>query len=117
MSVTAHDARGRPRLTVVRGSRAPLVDVAADWRRVAAAVLACTHELSRHLLEQRWVRVDEAMQERRELLGWLKEMPLDADGRRCLLSLGQAADESERAICSMMGSMLGSTSGTARNPQ
>ena len=117
MSVTADEARGRPRLTVVRGSRAPLADAASDWRRVAAAVLACTHELSRHLLEQRWVRVDEAMQERRELLGWFKQMPLDADGRRCLLSLIQAADESERAICSMMGLMLGSTAGAARSPQ
>ena len=33
------------------------------------AVLACTHELTQHLLEQRWGRVVEAMSERRELLG------------------------------------------------
>ena len=92
-------------------AHAPPADVASDWRRVAAAVLACTHELSRHLLEQRWVRVDEAMQERRELLGWLERMPLDADGRRCLLSLRQAADESERAISSMLGAAV---LGTAR---
>jgi hypothetical protein len=112
MSVTLRDdPRGRPRLTVVRGSRAPLAEPACDWRRVATAVLACTHELSRHLLEQRWVRVDEAMQERRELLGWLSQMPLDTDGRRCLLSLTQAADESDRAISSMLGAAV---TGTAR---
>jgi hypothetical protein len=76
----------------------------AGWQRVAAAVLACTHELSRHLLEQRWVRVDEALRERRELLEGMARMALDTDGRRCLLSLEQAALESERAILSMMGS-------------
>jgi hypothetical protein len=71
---------------------------------VAAAVLACTHELARHLLEQRWVRVDEALRERRELLEGMARMPLDTDGRRCLVSLEQAALESEQAILSMMGS-------------
>ena len=96
--------RGRPRLTIVRGTRAPMVgDVASDWRRLAAAVLACTQELTRHLLEQRWSKVDESVKERRELLTWLARAPLDAEGRRCLLSLSQAADESDAAIRSMMG--------------
>jgi len=94
--------KGRPRLTVVRGTSAPLLrDAAADWRRVATAVLACTHELTRHMLERRWVRVDEALGERRELLAWFGRMPLDAEGRRCLIALEQAADESELAIAAM----------------
>lgn len=102
MSLTARQpARGRPRLTVVSGGAKPRGD--AEWRRVAGAIVACTMELSRHILEQRWVRVDETMNERRELIGWLARMPLDADGRRCLASLRQAAEESERAIASMMG--------------
>jgi hypothetical protein len=74
---------------------------APEWRRVAAAVLACTRELGRHLMQQRWGRVDEAMEERRELLILMKRMYLDADGRRCLLSLEQAAHESEIAIDTM----------------
>ena len=47
MTLTARDnLRGRPRLTVVRGTRAPVApDPAADWRRLAQAVIACTHEL------------------------------------------------------------------------
>ena len=40
----------------------------SDWRRVASAVLACTHELTDHLLEQRWGRVRRSLRERRELL-------------------------------------------------
>jgi hypothetical protein len=95
---------GPPRLTVVHGTRAPVSQGArADWRRVASAVLACTHELSRHLLEQRWGRVTEAMSERRELLSCMMAMPLDAEGRRSLLSLRQAAEESEAALNAMMG--------------
>jgi hypothetical protein len=90
-------------LRVVSSSARPAAGH-AGWQRVAAAVLACTHELSRHLLEQRWVRVDEALRERRELLEGMARMPLDTDGRRCLISLEQAAQESERAILSMMGS-------------
>ena len=93
--------RGRPQLRLVRGSFKQIGP--AEWRRVAQAVLACTHELSRHLLDQRWVRVDEALRERRELLAGLARLPLDADGRRCLLSLQQAADESEFAIAAMIG--------------
>jgi hypothetical protein len=95
---------GRPRLTVVHGTRAPVLnDARNDWRRVASAVLACTHELTKHLLEQRWGRVMEAIAERRELLACLASLPLDPDGRRCLLSLSQAADESEAALKAMMG--------------
>jgi hypothetical protein len=90
----------------VRGSFNPVVSP-ADWRRVASAVLACTHDLARHLLEQRWVRVDEVMRERRELIDGMSGMPLDADGRRCLLALRQAADESERAIRAMAGTAPG----------
>jgi hypothetical protein len=104
MTVTARQTpSGRPRLTVVRGTRAPVTDVRADWRRVASAVLACTHELSQHLLEQRWGRVTEAMSERRELLACMASMPLDVEGRRSLLSLQQAASESEAALNAMMG--------------
>jgi hypothetical protein len=72
-----------------------------EWRRVAAAVLACTRELGRHLMQQRWSRVDEAMDERRELLVLMKRMYLDIDGRRCLLSLEQATHESELAVAQM----------------
>jgi hypothetical protein len=96
--------RGRPRLTVVQGSRAPeAVDPASDWRRLAQAVTACTHELAQHITEQRWSRVDEALRERRELLAGLARLPLDGDGRSCLKSLIQAAYESESAIAAMMG--------------
>ena len=106
MSAPAHDpARARPHLTIVRGTHAPVGrDAAANWRRVADAVLGCTQELAQHLLEQRWSRVDEALRERRELLGWLARLPLDADGRCALTALSQAADESEAAICVMLGS-------------
>jgi hypothetical protein len=103
MTLTARQVpKGRPRLTVVRGTRAPTMrDADTDWRRVATAVLACTHELTRHMLECRWVRVDEALNERRELLAWFARMQLDAEGRRCLIALEQAADESEMVISSM----------------
>jgi hypothetical protein len=74
-----------------------------EWRRVAAAVLACTREVGRHLMQQRWSRVEEAMDERRELLLLMKRMHLDADGRRCLLALEQAAHESELAVAQMSG--------------
>ena len=93
---------GRPRLTVVRGTRAPVVqDPAADWRRLAQAVIACTHELGEYLVEQRWGRVHEVMDERRELLSFMQRMDLDADGRRCVQSLEQAILESESAIHAM----------------
>jgi NurA-like 5'-3' nuclease len=96
--------RGRPRLMVVRGTRAPLSgDPACDWRRLAQAVIACTHELATHLVEHRWGRVDEALRERRELLAGLARLPLDGEGRSCLRSLSEAATESESAIAAMMG--------------
>jgi hypothetical protein len=104
VTLAARDtARGRPQLRLVRGALYAS-GANASWQRVAAAVLACTHELGRHLMEHRWVRVDEALRERRELLQGMARMSLDADGRRCLLSLEQAALESERAILVMMGS-------------
>ena len=94
--------RGRPQLRLVRGTFRPVVSP-ADWQRVARAVVACTYELARQLLERHWVRVDELMRERRELIDGMERMPLDADGRRCLVSLQEAAAESERAIAAMMG--------------
>ena len=93
----------RPALRLVASSLRPAGAgaLAPEWRRVAAAVLACTRELGRHLMAQRWGRVDEALEERRELLVLMKRMYLDADGRRCLLSLEQATHESELAIDTM----------------
>jgi hypothetical protein len=109
MSAPARDpVRGRPRLTVVQGTRAPVTqDAAADWRRVAGAVLACTQELTQHILEQRWGRVDEALRERRELLGWFARLPLDAEGRRSLRALREATEESEVAIAGMLRARAG----------
>jgi hypothetical protein len=102
VTLAARDnVRGRPQLRLVQGSFKPL-SAPTEWQKVASAVLACTHELSRHLLEQRWVRVDETIRERRELLANMALMTLDAEGRRCLLSLDQAASESEFAIAAMM---------------
>jgi hypothetical protein len=74
MTLTAHDnPRGRPRLTVVRGTRTPVTqDPVANWRRLAQAVTACTHELGTFLVEQRWGRVHEVMRERRELLNFMR---------------------------------------------
>lgn len=95
-------SRGRAQLRLVRGAFRPLGSP-AEWQRVAQAVLACTHELARHLLEQRWVRVDEVVRERRELLAGMADMALDADGHRCFVALRDAADESERAIKGMLG--------------
>jgi hypothetical protein len=93
----------RHSLRLVSSSLRPVgfADAAPEWRRVAAAVLGCTRELGRHLMQQRWGRVDEALEERRELLMLMKRMYLDADGRRCLLSLEQAAHESELAVAAM----------------
>ena len=94
---------GRPHLRVVGGTRMPLPrDPATDWRRVARAIIACTYELAQHLVEHRWSRVDEAMRERRELLAGFERLPLDAEGRSCLRSLIQAADESECALALMI---------------
>jgi hypothetical protein len=93
----------RPALRLVASNLRPagFVDGAPEWRRVAAAVLACTRELGRHLMQQRWSRADEAMAERRELIGVLRNMHLDADGRRCLISLEDAARESELAVAAI----------------
>jgi hypothetical protein len=102
MDHTSGSAR-RPALRLIASNLRPTgsAERAPEWRRVAAAVLACTRELGRHLMQQRWGRVEEALGERRELLDLLKRMHLDADGRRCLLSLEQAAAESERAVREM----------------
>jgi hypothetical protein len=93
----------RPALRLVASNLKPagFADDAPEWRRVAAAVLACTRELGRHLLQQRWGRAEEALEERRELLTHLKCLDLDAEGRRCLRSLEQAALESNRAVETM----------------
>jgi hypothetical protein len=109
MSFPARQAgRGKPRLTVVRGCGVPVVAAGApDWRRIAGAVLSCTHELNRHLLDQRWVRVDEVLRERRELLAGLARLALDAEARVCVRALEQAAMESEAAIFRMMGAEMG----------
>jgi hypothetical protein len=93
--------RGRPHLTVVRGTRTPLGPPPCDWRRLAQAIVACTHELAGHLVERRWSRVDEALRERRELLDGMARLPLDGDGRSCLRSLDDAARESESAVAQM----------------
>jgi hypothetical protein len=95
----------RPALRLVACSLQPMGNApsAPEWRRVAAAVVGCTRELGRHLMQQRWGRVEEAMDERRELLILMKRMQLDADGRCCLLSLEQAAHESDIAVAQMSG--------------
>ena len=103
MTLAAREShRGRPQLRLVRGSFRPVAGP-TGWQRVARAVVACTHELARNLLERRWARVDEVLRERRELIDGMERMPLDTDGRRCLVSLQEAAAESERAIAAMMG--------------
>ena len=106
MSTSAPATRGaRPHLRLVSSTLQPVkrLRLIEDWRRVAAAVTACTNDLSEELRTQRWGNVDEALSESRELLEMLSRMSLDADGRRCLVSLEQAVDESERAIHAMMG--------------
>ena len=105
MTLAARDSsHGRPQLRLVRGAFRPVANP-SDWQRVAQAVLACTQELTRHLLDQRWVRVDEVMRERRELLFGMEGMTLDIEGRRCLLALTQATEESEAAIAAMAAMM------------
>jgi hypothetical protein len=93
----------RPALRLVFSSLRPVgfAEGVPEWRRVAAAVLGSTRELGRHLMQERWSRVDEALQERRELLSIMRQMYLDADGRRCLLSLEQATRESEVTIAAI----------------
>jgi hypothetical protein len=107
MTARATASRGpRAHLRLVSSTLQPLkrMRIIEDWRRVAAAVTACTNDLGVELREQRWGNVDEALRERRELLDMLSRMTLDTDGRRCLVSLQQAVDESERAVSAMMGS-------------
>lgn len=98
MNISATSRRPALRLVASNLRPAGFVDDAPEWRRVAAAVLGCTRELGRHLMQQRWSRVGETLGERRELLEVLRRMRLDADGRRCLISLEQAAHESELAV-------------------
>jgi hypothetical protein len=95
----------RSGLRLVASSLKPVESpgAAPEWRRVAAAIVSCTRELGRHLMQQRWSRVEEAMDERRELLTLMKRMMLDVDGRRCLVSLEQATHESEMTVASMCG--------------
>ena len=106
MSASASRARShRAHLRLVHSSLAPVARPQgdSDWRRIAAAILASTWEVSRHLCEQRWGRVSEELDERRELLCLLRATPLDVNGRACLRALDEAALESERAIAAMMG--------------
>jgi hypothetical protein len=105
MSVPASQTRHPPHLRLVRSSLQPVAPSAPDagWRRVATAILASTWDVTRYLREQRWGRVHEELSERRELLGLMRSMQLDATGRACYRSLDEAALESERAIAAMMG--------------
>ncbi|HEY6126156.1 MAG TPA: hypothetical protein VIV63_16000 [Steroidobacteraceae bacterium] len=106
MSTSASQtARMRPHLRLVSSTLAPVSPAAADcgWRRVAAAIVACTWDATRYMRDQRWGRVEEELTDRRELLGLMRSMELDANGRSCLRSLDEAALESERAIATMMG--------------
>jgi hypothetical protein len=105
MSVPAAQTRHRPHLRLVRSSLQPVSPAEADagWRRVASAILTSTWNVSRYLREQRWGRVHEEISERRELLGFMRAMQLDVNGRAALRALDEAALESERAIASMMG--------------
>ena len=101
----AFQTRHHPHLRLVRSSLQPVAPAEPDagWRRVASAILACTWDVTRYLREQRWGRVHEELSERRELLGLMRAMQLDATGRSCFRSLDEAALESERAIAAMMG--------------
>ena len=105
MSAPASQARHTPHLRLVHSSLQPVSPGGADsaWRRVADAILASTSDVTRHLRELRWGRVHEEMSERRELLGLMRAMQLDATGRSCFRSLDEAALESELAIAAMMG--------------
>jgi hypothetical protein len=105
MSTSASQALRHRHLRLVSSSLAPVAPPQPDsgWRRVAAAIVASTWDVSRYLREQRWGRVDEELSDRRELLGLMRAMQLDANGRACLRSLDEATLESERAIAAMMG--------------
>ncbi|HYJ41023.1 MAG TPA: hypothetical protein VEW08_09545 [Steroidobacteraceae bacterium] len=104
MSVPASQARRPSHLRLVRSSLAPVLRAESDggWRRVADAILASTWDVTRFLSQKRWGRVHEELSERRELLGLMRSMKLDANGRSCFRSLDEAAVESERAIAAMM---------------
>jgi len=108
MNMPASQVRHHPHLRLVRSSLAPVAPTERDagWRRVAAAILASTWDVTRFMREQRWGRVHEELTERRELLGLMRAMQLDAQGRACYRSLDEAALESERAIAAMMGSKV-----------
>jgi len=97
-------ASNRSHLRLVSSSLHPVAPAEPDsgWRRVADAILASTLDVTRHLREQRWGRLHAEMSERRELLGLMRTMLLDAYGRSCFRSLDEAALESERAIAAMM---------------
>jgi len=105
MSVPASQARHPPHLRLVRSSLHPVSPAEPDagWRRVATAILTSTWNVSRYLREQRWGRVHEEISDRRELLGFMRSLQLDANGRTALRALDEAALESERAIAAMMG--------------
>jgi hypothetical protein len=105
MSSPAAQVRQPPHLRLVRSSLQPVAPAESDsgWRRVADAILASTWDVTRYLREQRWGKVHEELSERRELLGLMRSMQLDSNGRSCLRSLDEAALESERAITAMMG--------------
>ena len=105
MSTSASPLARRPHLRLVRSSLARVVPPESEtgWRRVATAIITSTWNVSRYLREQRWSRVHEEISERRELLGFMRAMELDANGRAALRALDQAALESERAIAAMMG--------------
>jgi len=105
MSVPASQPRHPPHLRLVRNSLQPVSPAEPDagWRRVATAILTSTWNVSRYLREQRWGRVHEEISDRRELIGFMRSLQLDANGRAALRALDQAALESERAIAAMMG--------------
>jgi hypothetical protein len=100
----AFQTRHHPHLRLVRSTLQPVTPTEPDagWRRVASAILASTSDVMRFLREQRWGKVHEELSERRELLGLMRSMQLDANGRACCRSLDEAALESERAIAAMM---------------
>ncbi|HEU4780085.1 MAG TPA: hypothetical protein VFS58_09405 [Steroidobacteraceae bacterium] len=106
MSSPASQAAGsRPHLRLVSSTLSPMMPGGHDtgWRRVASAVLASTWDISRYVREQRWGRVHEELTDRRELLGLMRTLQLDVNGRSALRALDEAALESERAIAAMMG--------------
>ena len=97
-----------------RCGRCRLPNRTSDWRRVAAAVLACTRELARHLHEQRWGRVRRrnaanAASCSAVMRAHCRSTPKAAQRLR---ALDEAALESERAIAAMMGGKRAAGSAT-----